>query len=422
MIASAFLTISFSIWALYAQQPGDVFGDCDAAMRGLRERGFNCIRMDDGAGLYAAPDGTPRGPVRIRPAFGRFSGDIRQMNLVTTPRTVDPRANLVRICRAADRHGIRVILSSWFFIHTTWMVDESVNGPIFEGLSDEGKIAYFTDELDRALKVLEDEKLAHVVAFAELFNEFDGLYFTARYGRLAADKAERFRALHEAAIGRLKKAHPSIRFGYDASSASIQEELVPRNADVLNFHHYYFWPIYQTLEHRSVRETVVETPIPPETAQYLRQPPLSIAEVVETRCGNLRVSNDWNARVRLYASLDDAKMPALEAAFDEVFARERETYVRNLKDGVARVVALRDRILPGVPIVFGEGVSYVAGMRFLYEEKSERYWRMLEEQSRIFRGAGLYGAVPRTNSGPEEPGWQTCAEKFRRVNDLFKGK
>jgi len=37
MIASALLTISFSIWALYAQQPGDVFGDCDAAMRGLRE-------------------------------------------------------------------------------------------------------------------------------------------------------------------------------------------------------------------------------------------------------------------------------------------------------------------------------------------------------------------------------------------------
>ena len=115
-------------------------------------------------------------------------------------------------------------------------------------------------------------------------------------------------------------------------------------------------------------------------------------------------------------------MPALEAAFDVVCARERETYVKNLKDGVARVVTLRDRILPGVPIVFGEGVSYVAGMRFLYEEKSERYWRMLEEQSRIFRAAGLYGAVPRTNSGPEEPGWQTCAEKFRRVNDLFMGK
>jgi len=413
------LTISFAIWALYAQEPGEVFGDCDAAMRGLKERGFNCIRMDDGAGLYAAPDGTPRGPVAIHPPFGKFTGDIRQSNAFTTPRTVEPRKNLVRICRAADRHGVKVILSSWFFIHTNWFVDEAINGPIFEGLTDEGKIAYFADELDRALKVLEAEKLAHVVAFAELFNEFDGLCFTANYGRLDPDKAARFRGLHEAALARLKAAHPGIRFGYDASSADIQEDLVPRNADVLNFHHYYFWPIYQTLEHKCVKATVVETPIPPETARFLRQPPVSIAEVVDTRRGNLRVSNDWNARVRLYASLDDAKMPALESDFDEVFARERENYVKRLNDGVARVVALRDKVLPGAPIVFGEGVSYVAGMRFLYEEHSARYWQMLEEQSRIFRAAGISGAVPRTNSGPEEPGWQACAGKFRRVNELF---
>ena len=417
------LAISFTIWALFDMVPGGTFADPDRTMSELKARGFNAIRFDDGAGLYATTNGVPRGPATVYPIFGAFSPQIRQSDVLATKRTVDVRTNLVKLCRAAQKAGVKVILSSWYYLHTFWITDAAINRELIDGLDTPAKLDYFADEHIRALALLREHGLIDTVAFVELLNEFDGLPFTANYGKIEdATKAEQIRGWHEKALAKMKRANPDVRFGYDVANVRVQENLVPRNADVLNFHHYYFWPIYQTLEHRSVRETVVETPIPPETAQYLRQPPLSIAEVVETRCGNLRVSNDWNARVRLYASLDDAKMPALEAAFDEVFARERETYVKNLKDGVARVVALRDRILPGVPIVFGEGVSYVAGMRFLYEEKSERYWRMLEEQSRIFRAAGLYGAVPRTNSGPEEPGWQTCAEKFRRVNDLFAGK
>jgi len=414
------LTISFSLWALYDMDRGGVWEDCDARMRELKERGFNCVRIDDCAGLWCAPDGTPRGKVKVHPAFGKFSADVRQVGMVSSERTFDPRERLVRFFRAADRHGMKVILSCWYYIHINWMTDETINRQLYEGLSTDGKMAYFTDELNRALGALREHRLDHCVAFAELFNEFDGLCFTARYGRIDDEaEAERIRDLHEKAIARLKAANPGVKFAYDTFTANMQANLIPRNADVLNFHDYYFWPIYDTFTHGAEKATVTETPIPAETRAYLKEPPVTIAEIVATRRGNLRVSNDWNPRVRLYASLDDAKIPALERKFEERFAAEHDGYLQKFAKNVAVVVRVRDEVLPGKPIVFGEGVSYCASNRFLFEEHSDRYWDMLCAQAKILREAGVWGAVPRTLSGPEDPSWTLRAKDLRRVNGVF---
>jgi len=416
------LAISFSIWALYDMDEGGTWGDCDKTMRELKERGFNCVRLDDGAGLYNDPDGKPRGKVHVRPAFGKYAADIRQMSMITTERDIDIRENLLKFFRAADRHGIKVILSSWYYIHTNWSLDETINRQLYEGLTTERKMAYFTDELNCILALLRENRLDHCVAFAELFNEFDGLPFTGRYRRIEdASVAEHLRDLHEKALARLKTANPGIRFAYDVASADIQANLIPRNADILNFHCYYFWSIYHVLERGSVKDTTVEIPISPGSMEFLRNPPLTIADIVATRQGNLRVSNDWNARVRLYASLDDAKLPELERQFGERLVRDYDKFVQHLEQAVDRVVKTRDAVLPGAPIVLGEGVSYCAANKFLFEERSELFWNLLLEQSRILSEAGLMGAVPRTNSGPEEPGWYLNEGDLRRVNRAFTG-
>lgn len=418
--ASDRLAISFSIWALYDMVPGGTFADPVKTMEGLKERGYNAIRLDDGAGLYAAPDGTPRGKVRIHPMFGEYSRKIRQQP-VSEVREMDMRENLVRFCRAADACGMKVILSSWYYLHTNWMTDEAINAQLFEGLSVEQKMSYFTDELCRILAILRENKLDRCVAFAELFNEFDGLYFVGDYGKIKdPEKAARLRSLHEAAITRLKREHPGVKIAYDVWSPRTQKSLVPRNADVLNFHHYYYWNLYHDFEQGAVRRAVEEIPIPDGVRPYLVSSPPSIADITATRCGNLRVGNDWNPRVRLYAALDETKIPEIERRLSDVFEKKRASYLQALRDGIAQIRKIRDEVLPGVPLVMGEGGSYCAANALQFEEHSDSFWAMLREQAKILREEGVWGAVPRTTSGPEDPSWDMRPHDLRRVNDLFR--
>ena len=414
------LAISFSIWALYDMVPGGTFADPAKTMEGLKERGYNAIRLDDGAGLYAAPDGTPRGKVRIHPMFGEYSRKIRQQP-VSEVREMDMRENLVRFCRAADACGMKVILSSWYYLHTNWMTDESINAQLFEGLSDERKMEYFTDELCRILTILRENKLDRCVAFVELFNEFDGLFFTGDYGKIKdRTKVEHLRSLHEASIARLKREHPGVRVAYDVWTPRTQKGLVPRNADVLSFHHYYYWDVYRDFEQGAVRKTVEEIPIPDGVRPYLVATPPTIADITATRRGNLRVGNDWNPRVRLYAALDETKIPAIERRLSDAFEKNRPSYLQALRDGIAQIGKIRDEVLPGAALVMGEGGSYCAANALQFEEHSDSFWAMLREQSKILREEGVWGTVPRTLSGPEDPSWEMRPHDLRRVNDLFR--
>ena len=64
------LTISFPTFGLYDTPSGGVYHDLDRMVRENKERGFNCIRMDDGAGLIHDLDGNLRGSVPIGYIFG----------------------------------------------------------------------------------------------------------------------------------------------------------------------------------------------------------------------------------------------------------------------------------------------------------------------------------------------------------------
>lgn len=423
--ANGRLAISFPIWALYDMLPGGNFADPDRAMVELKARGFNAIRFDDGAGLYSSTNGVPRGKVSLHPPFGKYTPLIRQASVVSKPFEIDVRENLVRLCRAAAKANVKVILSSWFYLHTYWTTDESLNREIIDSLNTPAKLDYFADEHNRALKLLRDNGLIGTVAFVELFNEFDGLSFTAAYGTIDdVDRAVQIRAWHEQAIAKMKAANPDVLFGYDVSSARIQKNLIPRNADVLNFHHYYYWTLYRTaFEHGAVRPVDGEIELPAHTASFLIKSPPSIADVVAVRKANHRPNirrSNWNSYVRIYSSLEPSRLPALEKVFAETFATNCTNYLKNLEDGVAEVVRVRDEVLPGVPIVMGEGGAYCPANALLAEERCDGVWEMLFKQSGILRRAGLWGTVVRTPSGPEDPSWNLRADDYVRINDEFR--
>lgn len=81
---------------------------------------------------------------------------------------------------------------------------------------------------------------------------------------------------------------------------------------------------------------------------------------------------------------------------------------------------VRDEVLPGVPIVMGEGGAYCPANALLAEERCDGVWEMLFKQSGILRRAGLWGTVVRTPSGPEDPSWNLRADDYVRINDEFR--
>ena len=174
------LTISVPIWALYDTGEGGVYHDLDKIMVEHKERGFNCMRIDDGAGLMHDIDGNPRGDVYFGRAFGEYDLTIRQMAATGAPGKLDARRRLLELFRAAKRHGIYVILSSWYYLHTFWYVDSEL-GRELEDIPAEERFSAFAKFLHYILAELEAEGLDSQVAFAEIFNEADGLCFVDGY-------------------------------------------------------------------------------------------------------------------------------------------------------------------------------------------------------------------------------------------------
>ncbi len=82
----------------------------------------------------------------------------------------------------------------------------------------------------------------------------------------------------------------------------------------------------------------------------------------------------------------------------------------------------RDEVLPRIPLILGEGASYCADHRLRWEERSDAYWEVVEHAARAYREHGPVGAVPRTNSGPEDPVWHEYPERLLRANAVFLGE
>jgi len=115
-------------------------------------------------------------------------------------------------------------------------------------------------------------------------------------------------------------------------------------------------------------------------------------------------------------------MPELERMLQESLENRIDEFKQKAIDAVNQAVKLRDELLPGIPLILGEGASYCADQRLRWEERSDAYWEVVEHAARAYREHGLVGAVPRTNSGPEDPVWHEYPERLQRANAVFLGE
>jgi hypothetical protein len=419
------LAISFWIWALWDIGTSGFFDNLELRITELVERGFNCIRIEGGAGLTHDADGKLRGELEFFPAVPGHGTFTRQMEHMTGGR-VDLMKRLIELCTVARRHDVKVILSSWYYLHTYWFTDERITDELL-GLPREERFIYFARGLNRILDELEQNGLADTIASAEIFNEVDGMDFVGGYVESdeSVEMLHRFRNFHEEAIEFLESRHPDIRFAVDTYTPWTNTEFAPRNPDVWTFHSYYLWDVYKVFEgsllspDADLADPAVYAPI----RRFLRRDLVPFRSVLESRGYRPPFDHqDWYRRIWLYGNLDPNAMPELERLLEENLERNIERYKQKAVDAVVQAVKLRDEHFPGTPLILGEGVSYCADRRLRWEERSDAYWDVVEHAARAYREHGFLGAVARTNSGPEDPVWHEYPERLRRINAVFLGK
>ena len=98
------LEICFVIWLLLQEND-----DYDSVLAEIKSKGFNCIRFEDGAGLLWDLNGNNLNDITLYPPFGKYTE--RTTFHEIKKGKINVRERLLKLCSAAKRQGISLILS-----------------------------------------------------------------------------------------------------------------------------------------------------------------------------------------------------------------------------------------------------------------------------------------------------------------------
>lgn len=402
------LTISFPLWLIYGTKgENSPYYDIDKAIREHAERGFNCIRIDSGAGLIHDLDGNLRQPFNIGDMFGEYEKIPRQEHIIGDGGPCDLLSRLIETFECAKKYGIYVILSQWYYLHTYWyhkaddpVADELFSIPLEERFDAFGKFWHYI------LLELEKRNLDSQIAFVEIFNEVNEHPYYCGERDWGANKnvtneeAAMFGKQHTEVINFLQKEHPNLIFAYDTAGPCQVKETLPGNTYVYNFHAYYLWGIYESVfaEHR----------------EWFRNE-ITPQDVMNTRKSRRPVDYGWYERVAKHNDINPMCLPEIDKALEEKLKASCDEY-----KGICKAM-LDDaiRLCGGRKLVCGEGVSYIASKNILWEEHSEEYWNLVKYGLNLYKKAGVWGTVIRTCCGPEDPCWTLCKDKLLELNRFF---
>ena len=93
------LAISFWVWAIFNTKSNPYYDDLERRMVELKELGFNCIRLESGAGLCHDKAGRPRGELVFQEVMpGNHMGMFRGFGERFMAGRCDPLKRLIELC------------------------------------------------------------------------------------------------------------------------------------------------------------------------------------------------------------------------------------------------------------------------------------------------------------------------------------
>ncbi|WP_432484630.1 cellulase-like family protein [Kineococcus esterisolvens] len=399
------LVISLWDFSWYVRTgPGEPFEDLDAAFAQAVERGYNAVR------ICAMPfllfrSGVDTSALRLGPLGGEYGQGVRWYD-VAHETTIDAREHTLAFFRAAQRHGVHVIVSSWeyqqspsFALDPDWYEALHAVGP-------DERAEVLADAHADLIDLLVAEGLDERVLFTELHNEVqigflvDGLGVERGEAAVPAltDRLER-------GIRRFKQRHPDRLCTVNYAGVPVGAlSAVPPSAEVLVVHPYAYGNLQELIDVFGLRGPVEE--FSRERAAPLLRP--GAPEVADWGPGE---DNAW-------------KLDATVVSLPEVYVHDwcdPEAFDRWLYErwGEHRLAVEQKLTLwlevaadwaaaRGVPLVLGEGYVGYTPKRGRFEEGpvgAELCRRAVREAHRL----GAWGAVVCSNAAPQHSMWADVA-------------
>jgi len=396
------LTISLWDFSWYTRAGvGEPFEDLDVAFAEAVDRGYNAVRICAAplltfgelgldptitvSGLGTAPDG------------GMYGRATRWYD-VPGGYEIDVRARLLDLVRAAERHGVVVILASWEYQQSPVFAADPAWWNAIAAVPLDDRYDHLERAFDRMLVAMTDEGLHESIAFTELHNEVDFSRVPPLVDRGAL------------AIERLRAKHPgqlvSASYG---KPPHLDMETVSPSMHVAQFHVYTYGVVDVLQRLIDLRSEGTESfPNAELRALLVDGAPSFVGYGFDSEWRkDATVITDQ--MIYCYDFVDVAKWDAwlLERYSD--YRDEMHNEIAARVNGVAAWSAEH-----GVPQVIGEGWVGYTPLNGDFEEGPVGL-ELAEHGIRTALAAGAWGMVLCSNAAPHHPMWQNV-EWQRRMN------
>jgi hypothetical protein len=403
------LTITLWDFSWYTRTaPGAPFHDLSAAFDEAAERGYNTVRICAMPYLLFG-SGLDTSALTFTGLGGRYGQRTRWYD-VSTPATIDGRAWLLALFRAARQHDFRVIVSSWEYQQSpAFLADDSWHRALQAVPLAQRPLA-LADALADLVDLLRAEDLDQTVAFVELHNEVQASRLNPGSGILG------LRAPLEAGIDRFRARHPGVPVTANYARVPVGEmRALPRNADVAVFHPYVYGVLGQLVDEFALRTESRPYPQARAYEELLRdgappleewQPPASDRWRLDATVVRRRevYTHDWCDPVKWDRWLYDR------------YGEHRRAMASTLETWIA--VAADWAAAREIPLVFGEGWVGYTPLHATFEEGPVGS-EICSLAVRLSAVAGAWGTIVCSNAAPQHPMWQDVTLQ-RRLNDEFR--
>ncbi|HEX2144108.1 MAG TPA: cellulase-like family protein [Glycomyces sp.] len=383
--------------------PGEPFEDLDAAFARARELGYNTVR------ICAMPfllfrSGLNTEQLRLEPLGDAYGSRVRWYD-VQQPTVIDAKAHLLAFFRAADRHGMAVIASSWEYQQSPAFAADRAWYDALHAVAPEKRFTVLGEAMADLVDFLASHGLAHTIAFVEPHNEVQLGYLTEGLPRIE-DPVVELRERLEAGIAAFQARHPEVLCAPNYGGVPVAAMRgLPRNATALAVHPYVYGVLDDLVREFALRADPADFPQEKADVEILRSgaPRLAAWFPPAESAWKLHASIMRRTEVYVHDWCDPEKV---DRWLYERYGAHRHAMAAQLRDWIG--VAADHAARLGIPLVFGEGwVGYTPrDCRF---EEGPVGAQICRDAIDLSLKANAWGTIVCSNAAPHHPMWQDTA-------------